>query len=1328
MTRRAKWWWGGAAVAVVLATGLSAGAILIFRSEWFAEKVRARIIEETERASGGRAELRKFSFDWRTLTASVRDFTLRGEEPAGSPPLFQADSIRVRLRIISALRRKVDLAALEIDRPSLYILVRPDGSTNIPRPKVQRLKRGFLETVLDLRIKQISLAGGAFQIAERRLPVDVSAKDLDLRLGYEPSEPRYEGRLRTRELIVGHTIIRDVPLDLEATVSLAKDRITVARAVASRKDLKVEMQGFVAGLASPEVDFSGKAAANVAEVQRFRSLPLEGRGRLEADFRFTYRRADGYALAGVVSGAGLVPAIGGFDAGAVKLKSKVRLAGRRVEFDEAEVAGNVGVFHGGGSVDDWRLLTVQGRVENVAADETARRAGRTSLAYPMMLNGPVELRGEIDRGTLSNIRVKAELEASSKPGSGPVDGLISFTYDEQSGRIVFEPSRLTLSATEVRAAGSLDERLAVEVETSDLKEALGAAAVFGGPPSLPVEMRGGRASFRGEIRRAIHEPRISGSLAATRLIWQGMPIDEVDADLSISSQAIEARRISARQNTASLTGSGKVALENWSPPRQGPVSARFELKDAAVGPWLKWAGSQADFDAVVSASGAVSGSFESPQVEFRFDARQGRAGKERFDRFQGTAKLGSPGFELLTGRLTLGSSLVRLEGSYSPSRNSWTNGVLRVKAASDTLALERIALLSDFVPGVRGNARVEVDAAARVEAGSILLRCLDGALSTPGLSVNGKNLGSLRVDARSRREAMKIQAEMALRGSKAFASADVTLDGDYPAQGEIRLDPVEIETLFELAEEKKNTPPATGKVRARASFSGPLRDFAKIKGAGEISSLELKPREILEPGGKTAPLDLTVHNEGPIGLELAGGVIRIRRSRLTAQKTDVFVEGSYAPKEKSPLELRLRGDLNLATLRGLKPELRIGGTSVVDVVVRGTIQSPDVAGKLELRNASLFLADVPNGLDNANGVLTFDRNRITVQQITAESGGGRVTIGGFLGLGGEDLTYRLQAVAERVRVRYPEGFSTLLDAKLSFTGTRRKSLLAGTATVLRSSFSSRQDLASLFQPAAQAVTAPVTPSEFLRGLQFDVQLISGQDFEIQTAYTQNVQAEARLQLRGTAAKPSLLGRLSCGDGEVDFLGTRYRINRAEINFYNTSKIEPVLDVALETRIRGISVNISLSGTINRLNVTYRSDPPLSSTEILALLTAGRTPASDRGMGLSTPNSQDPTTVGSAILGQALSVPVSSRLQRFFGVSRVKIDPLARGLEGTQQARLTVEQQISRDVTLTYVTSLQRVEQQIVRVEINLNRQLSLVALRDENGAFGVDFYYRKRLR
>jgi translocation and assembly module TamB len=151
--------------------------------------------------------------------------------------------------------------------------------------------------------------------------------------------------------------------------------------------------------------------------------------------------------------------------------------------------------------------------------------------------------------------------------------------------------------------------------------------------------------------------------------------------------------------------------------------------------------------------------------------------------------------------------------------------------------------------------------------------------------------------------------------------------------------------------------------------------------------------------------------------------------------------------------------------------------------------------------------------------------------------------------------------------------------------------------------------------------------------------------------------------------------------------------------------------------------------MNKLNVTYRSDPPLPFSDIVALLATGRTPTSDLSLAARESGSaQGWQQLGaSALVGQAIANPVAGRLQRFFGVSRIKIDPQLTGVENPQ-ARLTLEQQVTPDITFTYITNVTRSNPQVVRIEWALSRIWSVVAIRDESGIFGLDFYYKKRLK
>src|SRR5215813_14057597 len=89
VTRRRKF--GIAAgVLVALTVGAVITGLLVVRSHWFYERVRERIVETVETATGGRVEIGGFGFDWEHLRAEVTSLVLHGREPGDRPPLLRA--------------------------------------------------------------------------------------------------------------------------------------------------------------------------------------------------------------------------------------------------------------------------------------------------------------------------------------------------------------------------------------------------------------------------------------------------------------------------------------------------------------------------------------------------------------------------------------------------------------------------------------------------------------------------------------------------------------------------------------------------------------------------------------------------------------------------------------------------------------------------------------------------------------------------------------------------------------------------------------------------------------------------------------------------------------------------------------------------------------------------------------------------------------------------------------------------------------------------------------------------------------------------------------
>jgi len=169
-----------------------------------------------------------------------------------------------------------------------------------------------------------------------------------------------------------------------------------------------------------------------------------------------------------------------------------------------------------------------------------------------------------------------------------------------------------------------------------------------------------------------------------------------------------------------------------------------------------------------------------------------------------------------------------------------------------------------------------------------------------------------------------------------------------------------------------------------------------------------------------------------------------------------------------------------------------------------------------------------------------------------------------------------------------------------------------------------------------------------------------------------------------------------------------------------------LDLEAQTRVEDYQLTLLISGPFDRLKMAYRSDPPLPTSDILSLLALGYVKQENA---LSQTGSNPTTSVGaSAILSEALSSQVTGRIQHLFGVSRIKIDPNV-GLPGYGSgARVTVEQQLTHDFTLTYITDTSASQYRIIQFEWNVSDNVSILGVRDPNGIFGVEFRFRHRFK
>jgi translocation and assembly module TamB len=653
--------------------------------------------------------------------------------------------------------------------------------------------------------------------------------------------------------------------------------------------------------------------------------------------------------------------------------------------------------------------------------------------------------------------------------------------------------------------------------------------------------------------------------------------------------------------------------------------------------------------------------------------------------------------------------------------------------ASNAIPLDQIQTIAKDRPGVKGTLAVKSNGAlsiSKAASGNITAQIseLHADINAAGLQMEEQRFGNVHLTANTEGTALAAHLESDFANSVVRGDGRWQLTSNYPGSAQITVSKLDLARLRDWLSPARKFDVA-GSAEGSVMIEGPAFQPENWKAVARIPQFEVAPAPgTLIAGNRQA---LTIRNSGPIEVAMQNSVIRIVAAHFVASSTDFTVGGSVSLKQRNPLDLKIKGQIGLAILQDFDRDILSSGTAVADADVRGSFERPQVGGRLELKDISINYADLPNGLSNGNGVIVFSGTRANIQSLTAETGGGKLTLSGFGGYGADGLLFHVQISAADVRVRYPEGVSTVADAELSFSGTTENSIISGDVTILRTGFNPRTDLASVLAKSAEPVRTPSSQAGFLSGLHFDVTIESAPDISVQSTLAENVQMEASLRLRGTALNPALLGRVTITQGQLIFFGTKFTIDQGAISFFNPVKIEPVLNIDLETKARGVDVILTVSGPLNKLNLTPRSDPPLQFSEIVALLATGRAPTSDPlllSRQSSVPSQSWQQMGASALLGSALANPVAGRLQRFFGVTKLRIDPTLTGVENNPQASITIEQQVTPEITFTYITNVTSSNPQVVRVEWAINKTWSVVLLREENGLFGIDFLYKKRFK
>lgn len=472
----------GAAV-VILVVG---AAYIVIHTTAFNRFVLEKVVEQAQEATGSQVEIRSMQIHWDHLGVDLYGVVIHGSGPQTGPPFLTADHIGVGLKIISILRKKVDLRELIIDNPSLDLRINARGDSNLPKPASSKPSTNPVDTLFTLAIGHLVVNSGTIRYNDQRVPLAVDLRDLHSDISYGLLSGTYKGSLNYDQgtlLLQAYSSIQH-SAQLNFTASRTEFDVEPLSLTSGQTRLSAHLK--LKNYENPYIEGTYEGTVSTPEIAlilKNSSLPA-GRVALNGSLKYQYAPDQTFlsstTVTGQVSSDQLGIQVGRASTNVRAVKGSFVLEKGNLQIPGLEADLLQGHLKAQGDMRDLAgkpSTRLTANVKNVSLEAVNNALPRSSYdrlhfvgtanldvqaSWPSSINDIVAH----TRVTISSPQKRAN------PRTIPLSGLLDVRYDGTHDTIAFAQSHLQTGSTQVSLTGTVSKQsnLSVQANTADLRE------------------------------------------------------------------------------------------------------------------------------------------------------------------------------------------------------------------------------------------------------------------------------------------------------------------------------------------------------------------------------------------------------------------------------------------------------------------------------------------------------------------------------------------------------------------------------------------------------------------------------------------------------------------------------------------------------------------------------------------------------------------------------------------------------------------------------------------------------------------------------------------
>ncbi len=470
---------------------------------------------------------------------------------------------------------------------------------------------------------------------------------------------------------------------------------------------------------------------------------------------------------------------------------------------------------------------------------------------------------------------------------------------------------------------------------------------------------------------------------------------------------------------------------------------------------------------------------------------------------------------------------------------------------------------------------------------------------------------------------------------------------------------------------------------------------------------------------------LTLEQQSPSAIAVDGGIAAIESLALSGSLGSIGATGTVGLIGERPINLDVDGSVNIAAVSMLTDLVRAEGESTIDVTARGTMANPVLAGSVTISDATVLLDEPRIAAEGLQARIDLAQDRVTLTSLGAAVNGGTLTGKGGLAIrGGTIADVAVELAARDFAFDAPLDLRSLSDSDVRITSQGDDIVVTGQVTIREAGLTGDINFdTGLLATMTARRQLELTPERnpLLERLLLNINVDTASPILVDNNLAK-AEVSTDLRVVGTPYETGLLGRLIVAEGGLVTLNERtFEVVQGEITFIEDRRIHPSFNLSMETQANSYDITLAVSGEPGDTETTLTSSPALPEPDIMAMLVTGRTLDQMRGAEYEVAREQ----VLSYLTGRVGS-NLGRGIERATGLSEVRIEPQLIANEANPGARLTLGQELTDDLSLSYSIDLADSADQIWVATYDVTKRFQSRAVRQSDNSYRFDFRHDVR--